>query len=764
MIIRNITIENFQSYYESQTIEFSKGLNLIIGNGGKGKSKLFNAFYWVLFGNIYITGIGWCTTDNLPQSAKFAMQRYEFINKRALFKAQINDKIRASVQIEIEDDKGNDYIIERSVNALRLEGEEWDSNDAWQVGGNMLKVSFDSTTGTKVLNDLLAEDKINELFPDGIRNYIWFQGESLESLINFRNKETLKAAVKHISYLLAEDKINELFPDGIRNYIWFQGESLESLINFRNKETLKAAVKHISYFPYYEKLSEIISKSKLKITGIESRKLKEVNKHNSSVKGLLSTIDNLNYKISREEEYKKQLDTHIETIKIALADGETKISGLASYSMLVKKYKDCENEINKLLSETTRIDEFQREKLPSLWVLRGIEPMIQQCKEIIEKHKEEEYTVPEKKYLDNPSRSKLEEILKDKKCFVCGTEFSEDDAPYHYITERLRLQEEYLKEMEEYTSNMQLSKQFNMFVGKIQDYPDSLLISLSKIDKQWKDSEDELERYMAQRRRKQDKKRKLDEQIEDIKKKHGVDPVTQAETAGIINSSIRASRSNLETLQRKLDVSKQTLSNYRSELRIAERELEKLGAKDTTVAKVPETEWKHISTFLEDICKRVQENARKDLLHKIEERANLFYAKFTEHDNGYKGNVKIGEDYSIEFDAGLNTSHEDRKKMSIINALLSLNQEAMGTYYPFISDAPTSSFDLETTHKYLLGIKDIFGQSIVLTKDVDLESDKYIDLQNQSNVSRIYNLESKIYSGDANRGQHEVSTQITILK
>lgn len=717
MIIRNITIENFQSYYESQTIEFSKGLNLIIGNGGKGKSKLFNAFYWVLFGKIYITGIGWCTTDNLPQSAKFAMQRYEFINKRALFKAQINDKIRASVQIEIEDDKGNDYIIERSVNALRLEGEEWDSNDAWQVGGNMLKVSFDSTTGTKVLNDLLAEDKINELFPDGIRNYIWFQGESLESLINFRNKETLKAAVKHISY-----------------------------------------------FPYYEKLSEIISKSKLKITGIESRKLKEVNKHNSSVKGLLSTIDNLNYKISREEENKKQLETHIETIKIALADGETKISGLASYSMLVKKYKDCENEINKLLSETTSIDEFQREKLPSLWVLRGIEPMIQQCKEIIEKHKEEEYTVPEKKYLDNPSRSKLEEILKDKKCFVCGTEFSEDDAPYHYITERLRLQEEYLKEMEEYTSNMQLSKQFNMFVGKIQDYPDSLLISLSKIDKQWKDSEDGLERYMAQRRRKQDEKRKLDEQIEDIKKKHGVDPVTQAETAGIINSSIRASRSNLETLQRKLDVSKQTLSNYRSELRIAERELEKLGAKDTTVAKVPETEWKHISTFLEDICKRVQESARKDLLHKIEERANLFYAKFTEHDNGYKGNVKIGEDYSIEFDAGLNTSHEDRKKMSIINALLSLNQEAMGIYYPFISDAPTSSFDLETTHKYLLGIKDIFGQSIVLTKDVDLESDKYIDLQNQSNVSRIYNLESKIYSGDSNRGQHEVSTQITILK
>nr|WP_270318289.1 AAA family ATPase [Bacteroides uniformis] len=62
-------------------MEFSKGLNLIIGNGGKGKSKLFNAFYWVLFGKIYITGIGWCTTDNLPQSAKFAMQRSSLTNE-----------------------------------------------------------------------------------------------------------------------------------------------------------------------------------------------------------------------------------------------------------------------------------------------------------------------------------------------------------------------------------------------------------------------------------------------------------------------------------------------------------------------------------------------------------------------------------------------------------------------------------------------------------------------------------------------------------
>lgn len=717
MIIRNITITNFQSYYETQSIDFSKGLNLIIGNGGKGKSKLFNAFYWVLFGKIYITGIGWCATDTFPHSAKFAMKRHDYINKKALFDTIENEGVTSSVLIEIEDDKGLIYNIERSVSAIRHINEDWLSESAWTVNPSILKIAFDTTTGTRVLNDILAEDKINELFPDGIRNYIWFQGESLDNLINFRKKETLKNAVKHISY-----------------------------------------------FPYYEKLSEIISKSKIKITGIESRKLKEVNKHNSNVKSLLTTNDSLNYKIEKEEENKRNIESNIDKIKIALADGETKISGLASFSMLVKKYKDCENDIDRLLSETTRIDNFQRDKLPSLWILRGIEPMIHECKRIIEKHKDDEYTVPEKKYLDNPSRSKLEEILRDKKCFVCGTEFSEQDLPFHYITERLQLQEEYLKEMEEYTNNMQLSKQFNMFVGKIQDYPDSLLISLSKIDKQWKDSEDELEKYLVQRRKKVEDKKKLDDQIEEVKKKFGVDPVKQAETAGIIDSGIRASRTSLDTQQRRLDLSKQTISNLKTELRNSEKDLEKLGTKDDTITKVPETEWRYISTFLEDICKRVQENARKELLCKIEERANIFYAKFTEHDNGYKGSVRIGEDYSIEFDSGLNTSHEDRKKMSIINALLSLNQEAMNTYYPFISDAPTSSFDPETTYKYLLGIKDIFGQSIIMTKDVDIESEKYMYLLNQSNVSKIYILESKLYSSNNEPDLHEVSSKITMLK
>ena len=103
--------------------------------------------------------------------------------------------------------------------------------------------------------------------------------------------------------------------------------------------------------------------------------------------------------------------------------------------------------------------------------------------------------------------------------------------------------------------------------------------------------------------------------------------------------------------------------------------------------------------------------------------------------------------------------------MSIINAMLSLNQEALGIFYPFISDAPTSSFDIPTTHKYLLGIKDICGQSIIMTKDVELEGEAYQQLLRESKVSRIYALESKVSGNDMqNPKLNEVSTIINRLK
>lgn len=720
MKINSITINNFQSYYGEQTIEFSDGLNLIIGNGGKGKSKLFNAFYWVLFGKIYVTSEGWCSTDDLYLSSHKALLEFEYINKKALYDAKKDEKVDCYVQLDLTDDNGKNYIIERQASAIRQPVQEWNKPESWNVTPSSLKVTCDVATGTKSSNGIMAESIITDLFPEGIRGYIWFQGESLDSLIDFRKKQNLKDAVRHISY-----------------------------------------------YPYYEKLTSIISKSKRKIESQESKKLKEANKQNTEIRNLLLRIDLLRGKIQSETENKKKYESNIAQIEIALADDETKMQGLAGFSKLIKDYDDCEKEIIRINNQLTEIDNNQRSLLPSLWILRGIDKLVEQSKEIISSHVEVETAVPEKKYIDEPSRAKLEEILnKDHQCFVCGSPVDEaHPSAVEWILNRLRMQEEYYKELDDYRNNMEFSKQFNMFVGKIQDYPDFVLRSLKGIDRQFQDTEEEMDKLIAKRKKYLEKKNELDKQIELVKHKYGVDPHREAGAVPILTSNIRASRSNLEKQRKLLESCKSAIRDYTRQQENAERELNNIGASSGTVTQVPETEWKNISTFLEDVCRIVQEKARKELLHKIEDRANQFYKKFTEHDKGYKGRVDIDEDYSIAFDGGLNTSHEDRKKMSIINALLALNQEAIGTYYPFISDAPTSSFDPSTTHKYLLGIKDIFGQSIIMTKDVEVGSDKYEDLYRQEKVSHIFLLESQLYRTDSKEPEiWEVSTVVKELK
>ena len=474
----------------------------------------------------------------------------------------------------------------------------------------------------------------------------------------------------------------------------------------------------------------------------------------------------LRERIQIEEENKKKHQQNIEIIQIALADDESKMEGLAGFSNLISDYDNCEKEIIRLNNRLTELDTEQRRLLPSLWLLRGIDGMIEQSKQIISSHVEEESSLPEKKYIDEPSRIKLEEILnKDHRCFVCGSPV--DEAHPHaveWIMNRLKMQEEYYKELEDYRNNMEFSKQFNMFVGKIQDYPDYLLRSLKGIDKQFQDIADDEEKLMALRKKQHDKKNELEKKIEDVKRKYGVDPHKEASNVPRLTTSIKASRSNLEKEKKLLNSCISTIKEYNFHLEEAERNL---GSSSGTsaITKVAETEWKNISIFLESICRDVQEKARKELISKIQIRANEFYDKFTEHDRGYKGRIEINDDYTISFDAGLNTSHEDRKKMSIINALLSLNQEAIGTYYPFISDAPTSSFDPSTTHKYLMGIKDIFHQTIIMTKDVEIGSDKYNDLIKQDKVSRVFQLDTQSYRSDSKKPEiWEVSTIVKSLK
>jgi len=47
MIIKKILIENYLCYYGQKEFPLSDGLNIILGENGEGKTKLFEAIEWL---------------------------------------------------------------------------------------------------------------------------------------------------------------------------------------------------------------------------------------------------------------------------------------------------------------------------------------------------------------------------------------------------------------------------------------------------------------------------------------------------------------------------------------------------------------------------------------------------------------------------------------------------------------------------------------------------------------------------------------------
>ena len=64
-----------------------------------------------------------------------------------------------------------------------------------------------------------------------------------------------------------------------------------------------------------------------------------------------------------------------------------------------------------------------------------------------------------------------------------------------------------------------------------------------------------------------------------------------------------------------------------------------------------------------------------------------------------------------------------------------------------------------------MGIKDIFDQSIIMTKDVVIDSDNYKELYNDKKISRIFLLTSNTFGKTEGEPQiNEVATKVERLK
>lgn len=186
MKIKSIQLKNFRQFIDEK-IEFSmdrvKNITLIRGDNTGGKTTLANAITWCLFGQYNFD-----KEDNAGS--------VKLVNKKVWRSATPNTKIPVTVILEII--KGETlYTIETTQYYKTIIGIGPKAKMVVQEDGFVQrKISYmDEEFETQTLYDTYAENKIAELFPQGLSEYLVLRAEQIKNMVNSIASSNLKPAV-----------------------------------------------------------------------------------------------------------------------------------------------------------------------------------------------------------------------------------------------------------------------------------------------------------------------------------------------------------------------------------------------------------------------------------------------------------------------------------------------------------------------------------------------------------------------------------------
>ena len=120
MLIKSLSLKNFQCYcgeLDQNHFCFKNGLNLIIGNNGNGKSKVFDGFYWVLYDQIFDTDI--------RQFTPTSVYGEKLISDKVTRNCEVGDTATAEACLVVESSQGREYRLTRVFHCTKLSDTEW---------------------------------------------------------------------------------------------------------------------------------------------------------------------------------------------------------------------------------------------------------------------------------------------------------------------------------------------------------------------------------------------------------------------------------------------------------------------------------------------------------------------------------------------------------------------------------------------------------------------------------------------------------------
>jgi DNA sulfur modification protein DndD len=209
--INSISLSNFYNYYGSyqrNTYNFDVGLNVIVGKNNAGKSKLFNAFQWILNDQVFDSDY----KRYYPIRDKEVQVR--MISDKAKAETSQGEELECSVCISFSENRF-DYTVEKSIKAEKLQDENPTDPVSWQTTLQEPNVYRRDRYHSEFrpINEINEKnDIIKKIIRPDFQQYALLKGEEVESIIDFSNKDNLNVVSRmkgNMKESLRKTKINE---------------------------------------------------------------------------------------------------------------------------------------------------------------------------------------------------------------------------------------------------------------------------------------------------------------------------------------------------------------------------------------------------------------------------------------------------------------------------------------------------------------------------------------------------------------------------
>lgn len=727
MHIDKIELENFMCYAGKNSMDFTEGINVIIGDNGYGKSKLYDAFYWVMYDQVFVSEKKAFQPTRVVKSA--------IISDKAKLETK-DGKVSASVSITFRSlENGNIYILERKYTATIKDGEIIGRNDSEFT---IMKKDL-SNLNAKMVNDEEAKRRIvDKLLPPPMKDYLWFQGEQVESIIDFNKQDTLTKAIKILSDITRFDNLKEL-----------AAAAAKSANNEYDKEV--------------RRLSKDTDKSE------------ELGKRKTQ----------LEEKIADFELEEKEVSENLSRAEARCEDLLNKQADAQMVNELQERKKGVFNLLTEL-NETLKDEQysFHRKMFRNKWVLKGTESLhvefgnrfsiyenkkLQKAAEVKATLAAEDAVAKKLQTrlpIDVPEPIYVQRMLDEEKCLVCDREAKKDSDAWNKIKELIERPDKKLKSADDGPITKQ---NFTDDFKRLYQNGLALTHRIKEIDS---DIEETLKKISGIHAKINEANKQMNKVEDDIEKLLSNTSLTNEEASNILNEySIQNKRAKDFNYQ--LNKISQQIDHFKSNLKSVNDQL-----KDLVTGEIPKwlAEKRDVLNDFEAIANSTRERVFNALITQLEKEANIHFEAMTSGNKSIRGQIRLKRlpngnfmpeiinDSGVPL-LGLNTSNLILVKLATIMAIVSSkSNDGSVKVFTLITDAPTSVFGEDYTIGFCKTLSKVYRQSIIMSKEFYRNENLRKELMTnpEINVGKVYMVTPSISESERSN-RNNLSTNIEPL-